>query len=79
MLLNKISPSIGFNNLIIAFAKVDFPQPDSPAIARTSPDLISNDKFIPDEMGEWKFVYSTLDGSELTNEVPFTVVLKEKE
>ena len=41
--------------------------------------LIVDGKFTPDAIGDWKFIYTTMDGSELSNEVPFTVALKEVE
>ena len=41
LFLKLISPDFEFSSLIIAFARVDFPQPDSPANARISPCFIS--------------------------------------
>ena len=38
--LNSICPDSGFSSPIRLFASVDFPHPDSPAIAKTSPFLI---------------------------------------
>ena len=41
--------------------------------------LVADGKFTPDEMGEWKFVYTTNDDNQISQEVLFNVDIKEIE